>query len=390
MTTLMTLADLAINIGYFIGYGLAFLAVLTVIVFIHELGHFLVARWCGVHVSAFSIGFGREIFGFQDKHGTRWKFAWIPLGGYVKFMDDENPASAGAAKTVDEMTPEEREGSFHLKPLWQRAAVVVAGPVANFIFAIIVFAIMFMTLGVRATSPKVDSVMPDMPAAAAGIQAGDVIRSINGTTISSFADLQRFVGTSIGQPLQVVVDRGGQRVELQMTPIGKKFDDGMGGQATRGMIGIQRSTTPDSYVESWPGPLEALQLGIRDTTFIITSTLGYIRDIFVGRQDASQIGGLPHIAETTKQIIDISPERVPYLIAVISVTIGLINLFPIPLLDGGHLMFYAIEAVRRKPLSERTQDYAFRFGFALVIMLMLYANVYRGIPVIATWLERLG
>jgi len=390
MALMAILVEQVTAVGYFIFYALAFFAVLTVVVFVHELGHFLVARWCGVDIEAFSIGFGKEIGGFNDRHGTRWKFCWVPLGGYVKFMDDEDASSSGSGKSAEAMTEEQRAGAFHLKPIWQRAAVVAAGPIANFIFAILVFAIMFMTLGVRTTAPKVDKVLPDMPAAEAGIQAGDVIREINGTAIRSFMDLQRFVGTSLGQELKVTVDRNGQNVELIMTPRAQEFDDGMGGKAKRGMIGIQRAARPENYVERWPGPVEALWLGVKDTHFIIASTLGYIRDIFIGRQDTSQIGGLPHIAETTKQIIDISPQRIPYLIGAISVTIGLINLFPIPLLDGGHLMFYALEAVRRKPLGARTQEYAFRFGLALVVALMIYANVYRGIPVIATWFERLG
>ena len=369
---LAVLAEHATSIALFVFYTFAFVGVLTVVVFVHELGHFLVARWCGVSVSAFSIGFGRELFGFDDRYGTRWKFCWIPLGGYVKFMDDDDPSSATSADS-SQMTEEQKAGSFHLKPIWQRAAVVVAGPVANFIFAIVVFALMFMLLGVRATSPKVDKVMPDMPAAKAGLQPGDVIREINGTAITSFNDVQRFVGTSIEQPLNVVLDRGGQRVEVILTPVGQQMDDGLGGKMTRGMIGVQRSATPESYVISRPGPLEAIALGFRETGFVITSTLGYLRDIVVGRQDANQIGGVIRIAEATRQVVDIRPEMLPHFIALISVSIGLINLFPIPLLDGGHLMFYLIEAIRRRPLSEQTQEVAFRMGLAVVLALMAFA-----------------
>ncbi|MGF1649687.1 MAG: RIP metalloprotease [Hyphomicrobiaceae bacterium] len=359
--------------GAFLLYATAFLFVLTVVVFVHELGHFLVARWCGVKVDVFSIGFGREIFGFNDRYGTRWKFSWIPLGGYVKFMDDDDPTSSTAHKPAGQMTAQERAGSFHLKPLWQRASVVAAGPIANFIFAIVVFALMFWTFGERVTAPKVDAVVEGLPAAQAGIQAGDVVREINGAQIRSFNDLQRFVGTSIGQPLTVVVDRGGSLVTLQMTPVGREMDDGIGGKMTRGVIGIQRSATPESYVVNQPGPVEAIGLGVRETGFVITSTLGYLRDIVFGRQDAQQIGGVIRIAEATRQVVDLRPEMLPHFIALISVSIGLINLFPIPLLDGGHLMFYAIEAVRRRPLSERTQELAFRMGLAVVLALMAFA-----------------
>jgi len=359
--------------------------VLTVVVFVHELGHFLVARWCGVNVAAFSIGFGNEVFGFDDRYGTRWKFCWIPLGGYVKFADDGDPTS-GSAIDPSELTPEQRAGAFHLKPMWQRAAVVVAGPMANFIFAIVVFAVMFMTFGVRSTAPQVDGVMPDMPAAQAGIKAGDVIREINGSEVASFNDVQRAVSTSIGQAMSVVVERDGAMVTVQLTPVAKEVDDGIGGTVKRGMIGIQRSATPESYALHTPGPIEAIALGFRETGFVITSTLSYVRDIFIGRQDADQLGGLPHIAEATRQVVDIRPEILPHFIAMISVSIGLINLFPIPLLDGGHLMFYAIEALRRRPLSHEAQDYAFRAGFALVIMLMVYANVYNGWPILMKWI----
>lgn len=384
MSFLALLAEQFQSFGVVAVYVLAFLAVLTIVVFVHELGHFLVARWCGVTVSDFAIGFGREIFGFTDRHGTRWKFCWIPLGGYVKFMDDENAASAGG-RTVDEMTEEERAGAFHLKPIWQRSAVVAAGPIANFIFAIIVFALVFWIFGVRMTAPKIDEVVAGMPAAEAGLQAGDVIRKINGTEIRSFNDVQRFVGTSIEQPLDVTVDRGGEPVSVVLTPVGQAVPDGMGGEMIRGMIGVRRAATPESYVVDMPGPIEALGRGVTETGFVITATLGYVRDIFVGRQNASQIGGLPHIAEVTRRVIDISPERLPYLIAMISVAIGLMNLFPIPILDGGHLMFYAIEAIRRKPLSERTQDLAFRAGFAVLISIMIFANVINGWPIVAGW-----
>ena len=370
---LAVLAEQLNSAGLFLLYAAAFFGVLTIVVFVHELGHFLVARWCGVDVQAFSIGFGREIFGFDDRFGTRWKFCWIPLGGYVKFMDDDDPASATTLRDPETMTPAEKAGSFHQKPLWQRAAVVIAGPFANFIFAIIVFALMFMIFGVRATAPKVDSVMPGLPAAQAGLKPGDVIREINGSTITSFNDVQRFVGTSIGQPLNVVIERGGERIAVVLTPAPQEVDDGLGGKMIRGMIGVQRSASPESYVVSQPGPIEAIGLGFRETGFVITSTLGYLRDIVVGRQDASQIGGVIRIAEATRQVVDFRPEMLPHFIALISVSIGLINLFPIPLLDGGHLVFYAIEAVRRRPLSERTQEVAFRMGLAVVLALMAFA-----------------
>ena len=373
MLNFISLADLANNTTALAIAILAFLLVLSVVVFVHELGHFLVARWCGVNVQAFSIGFGKEIAGFYDRHGTRWRVAWIPLGGYVKFMDDEDATSAGASKSASEMSEKERKGAFHLKPLWQRAAVVVAGPMANFLFAIVVFAIMFSIFGIRKTEPRVGAVLPEKPAAVAGIKAGDLIREIDGQRIESFNDIQRAVRMRFDQPLTVVVERDGQRLPLTITPFKDSADDGLGGKMTRGLIGIRSSADPKSVVVSQPGPIEALGLGVQETGFVITTTLRYIRDIFVGRQDAQQIGGVVRIAEATRQVVNLRPEMLPQFIALISVSIGLINLFPIPLLDGGHLMFYAIEAVRRRPLSENMQEIAHRFGFAVVMALMVFA-----------------
>lgn len=381
ISSLQALAD---GVGGFAVAVAAFLFVLSVIVFVHELGHFLVARWCNVTVTTFSIGFGKEIFGFHDSKGTRWRIAWIPLGGYVKFLDDEDATSARSAG-MEGLSPEQLAGAFHNKPLWQRTAVVAAGPLANFLFAIVVFALMFFTMGVQSTVPRVDQVQPDSPAERAGIQVGDVIRSINDRPIESFNDVQRIVGTSPETNLSVVVDRGGARVALELKPELKEMPDGFGGTLRRPVIGIVRAVKPESYVTRWPGPLDAVQLGFRETGFIITSTLGFIGDVFRGRQDPGQIGGLPHVAEATNRIISVGIDRLPYLIAALSVSIGLINLFPIPLLDGGHLLFYAIEAVRRRPLSEKAQEFAFRIGLAVVLTLMVYANLWNGRHIIGNW-----
>lgn len=384
MTMIAALQNAAFGVGEVAIVVLAFVFVLSVIVFVHELGHFVVARWCGVHVTDFSIGFGKEIVGFHDSRGTRWRIAWIPLGGYVKFMDDQDPAS-GRSADASELTPEQRAGAFHLKPLWQRAAVVAAGPIANFIFAIVVFALMFWWFGITTTAPRVDQVQPDSPAAAAGIQSGDVIRAINGKPVSSFNEVQRIIGTSSGDPVTMVVSRGERQIDLVLTPVMTEMPDGLGGTMNRPVIGIVKSITPESYVVEWPGPIEAVGHGVAETQFVITSTLGFIRDIFRGRQDATQIGGLPHVAEATRRIVDVGIDRLPYLIAALSVSIGLINLFPIPLLDGGHLMFYALEAVRRRPLSEQTQEFAFRIGLVVVLALMLYANLWNGRHIIGNW-----
>lgn len=382
----MTLATLTASMGTTLFYLFSFVAVLTVVVFVHELGHFLVARWCGVKVTAFSIGFGKEIFGFVDRHGTRWRFAWIPLGGYVKFMDDANAASVPSGAPEQEMTPEERAGSFHHKPLWRRAAVVAAGPLANFLFSIVIFACMFSFIGQRTTIARVDEVVKNMPAEKAGFEKGDVIISIAGRDIKSFNDVLRMVSSSPDRELDVIVQRGEKQVALKVTPKPREMDDRIGGKVTRGLIGIRRSPGKDGYTHNKAGPLEAVMLGIKETEFIITSTLSYLGDVVTMRQKPDQLGGVIRIADVSGKVAGIGPEAFIHLIAVLSISVGLINLFPIPLLDGGHLLFYAIEAVRGRPLSDSSQEFGFKVGFALVLSLMVFAT-WNDRGVVARWLD---
>lgn len=382
-----TLANLTSSMGTTLFYLMSFVAVLTVVVFIHELGHFLVARWCGVKVSAFSIGFGREIFGFVDRHGTRWRFAWIPLGGYVKFMDDANAASVPSAVSKDSMSPAERDGSFHNKPLWQRAAVVAAGPLANFLFSIVIFACMFSFIGQRTTIARVDEVVKGMPADLAGFEKGDVILSIGGRTVNSFNDVLRLISSSPDRELPVTLLRGEQTLNVTVTPKSESVNDRIGGTITRGLIGIRRSPSgPEDYVHHRAGPLEAVMLGVKETEFIITSTLSYLADVVIMRQPPDQLGGIIRIADVSGKVAGVGPEAFIHLIAVLSISVGLINLFPIPLLDGGHLLFYAIEAVRGKPLSDSTQETGFKIGFALVLSLMVFAT-WNDRGVVARWLD---
>ena len=361
---------------------LPFLVVLTVVVFVHELGHFLVARWCGVGVRTFSIGFGKEIWGFNDKHGTRWRLAWIPLGGYVKFMDDDNAASVPTREAIKSMTPEQRAVSFHAKPVWKRAAVVAAGPIANFILAIFIFALWFGLFGIHSTEARIAEVVKDTPAAEAGFQPGDLITAIDNRQVESFEDGQKIVSTNVGSELAFTVDRDGQAVELKATPTLR--DQKVGSQTiSTVVIGIRRSA--EAKVQTrYPNPIEAVALGTDQTKFIITSTLGYLADVIGGRQKADQLGGPVRIGDLAAKVADKSLINLVYLIAFISVSVGLINLFPIPLLDGGHLLFYAIEAVRREPLSEGAQEMGFRIGFAVVIMLMIFAT-FNDLAVIRGW-----
>jgi len=357
----------------FLGYLLPFLFVLTVVVFVHEFGHFLVARWCGVAVKTFSIGFGPEIAGFTDRHGTRWRLSWIPLGGYVKFIDDENAASAGH-KSLEQLSPEDRKRSFQGKSLGQRAAVVAAGPIANFIFAILIFTAIFALFGERITAAKVDIVNPGSAAERAGFLPGDRVISIDGQTIGSFSEMQRIVGTSPDQPLHFVVDRGGKTVEITATPERKEITDHFGNTIRLGLLGIQRSASPDDWTLKRHDPVTAFGMAVKECYFVISRSLGYLYDVVTGREAADQLGGPIRIAQVSGQVATAGFVALLNLAAIISVSIGLLNLFPIPMLDGGHLLFYSIEAIRGRPLSESTQEIGFRIGLAFVLMLMIFAT----------------
>ena len=353
---------------------LGFLFVLTVVVFFHELGHFLVARWYGVKVLVFSIGFGPELFGFNDRYGTRWKVSAIPLGGYVKFFGDENAASVPDQAAIAAMSEADRKVSFVHQKVGPRAAIVVAGPVANFILAIVIFAAAAMIYGRQSTLPRVDTVQPNSAAAAAGFQPGDVVQSINGRSIRSFVDMQRIVSFSAGEPLVIIVERGGKQVTLKATPALQDEKDNFGNTHRMGVLGITRSLAADEVRFERVGFLTAVGMGFTETWALVDQTMTYIWRIFAGRASADQLGGPIMIAQMSGQVASVSFSLLVQFVAMISVSIGLLNLFPVPLLDGGHLLFYAIEAARGRPLSERAQEYGFRIGMALVLMLMVFAT----------------
>jgi regulator of sigma E protease len=357
-----------------IGYIIPFLFVLTIVVFFHELGHFLVARWNGVKVLTFSLGFGPEIIGFNDRHGTRWKISAIPLGGYVKFFGDESEASTPSSAALSGMTADERQGSFHHKRVGQRAAIVAAGPIANFILAIVIFTCLFTFFGKPSTSAKVDTVQVGSAAAAAGFQSGDVIKSIDGNAIGSFSDMQRIVGTKAGEQLSFSIQRGDSIVELKATPELKEVKDSFGNVHRLGVLGITRAAAAGEATTEKVNPAAALVLGVKETWFVVERTLSYIGGVFTGREAADQVGGPLRIAQISGQVATIGITALIHLAAVLSISIGLLNLFPVPLLDGGHLLFYAFEAVRGRPLSERAQEMGFRVGLGLVLMLMVFAT----------------
>jgi regulator of sigma E protease len=357
-----------------IGYVVPFLFVLTIVVFFHELGHFLIARWAGVKVLTFSLGFGPELAGFNDRFGTRWKISAIPLGGYVKFFGDESEASTPSSETLSNMTAEERAGSFHHKDVGRRAAIVAAGPIANFLLAIVIFTCLFTFFGKPSTTARVDKIEASSAAAAAGFQVGDIVTAIDKQAIGSFSDMQRVVSIHAGEPLNFTIKRGDSTLELKGTPELKEVKDAFGNAHRLGVLGITRQTSAGDVTTERVDPATALWLGVKETWFVVDRTLAYIGGIFTGREAADQVGGPLRIAQISGQVATIGLAALIHLAAVLSISIGLLNLFPVPLLDGGHLLFYAVEAVRGRPLSERAQEMGFRIGLGLVLMLMVFAT----------------
>jgi regulator of sigma E protease len=354
------------------GYIIPFLIVLTIVVFFHELGHFLVARWCGVAVKAFSVGFGPEIFGFTDRRGTRWKLSVIPLGGYVKFLGDMSEAGGTNRDALEGLSSAERKEAFVSKGVAARAAIVAAGPLANFVLAIVIFTAVFSTYGRQVTEARVDTVVAGSAAERAGFLPGDVVRSIDGVTIGNFADLQRIVGISADTALDVTVERGGDLLTLSATPERKEIEDQFGNKQRVGMLGISRATTADNvFTEHYSVPQAAL-LSVQETWFVIHRTMAFLGDLVLGRESADQLGGPIKIAQISGQVAELGFLPFINLAAFLSISIGLINLFPIPILDGGHLAFYLIEAIRGKPLPDHIQEMSFRVGFAALMLLMLF------------------
>ena len=351
-------------------YIVPFLIILTVLVFVHEFGHFLIARWNGVRVEVFSIGFGPELFGWWDRAGTRWKFSTIPLGGYVKMFGDSDASSGLPVPGLARLAPAEREVSFHYKRLGQRAAIVAAGPAANFLFAVAVLAILFTTYGQPFTPAEVGQVQPGSAAEQGGIQPGDVIRSLDGSTVHRFEDVQQIVRLNPGVPMSIVVSRDGQEQTLRVTPSQTELTDRFGNHYQIGLLGIARSGM--EYVKRDPATA-IIQAGA-ETWNLSVSTLKAIWQIIIGTRATDELGGPLRIAQMSGEVAQGGVVAVLWFMAVLSINLGLINLFPVPVLDGGHLLFYAAEALRGKPLGQRAQEYGFRIGLALVLTLMVFAT----------------
>ncbi len=347
-----------------------FLVVLTVLVFVHELGHYLIARRNGVRIEVFSIGFGPELFGWYDHAGTRWKFSAIPLGGYVKMFGDSDPSSTLGIARLGELTVAEQEVSFHHKRLLQRVAIVGGGPLANFVFAIIVLALLFATYGQPYTPAEVGQIQSGSAADKGGIKVGDTIVAIDGTTIDRFEDVQQIVRLNPGEPMSVVVRRDNQLVTLQVTPTRTEMTDRFGDKHEIGLLGISRSGV--EYVKR--NPVAAVGQAFGETWNLTTSTLQAMWQIVIGTRASDELGGPLRIAQMSGEVAQGGIVPLLLFMAVLSINLGLINLFPVPVLDGGHLLFYAAEAIRGKPLGQRAQEYGFRIGLALVLTLMVFAT----------------
>ena len=435
----------------FTDFIVPFLIVLSVLVFVHEFGHYIVARWCGVRVDKFSIGFGPEIYGFNDRAGTRWRISLIPLGGYVQMFGDTDPASAQKSDKVKEgeetrpMTNEEKKVAFFGKPVWQRAAIVFAGPAINFIFAILILVGLYVSVGKPVSPPVASAIMVEGAADNAGMQPHDRILAIDGKKIESFEDIQRQVAISLDRPIDVRVLRNGGEVTITVTPERQSLEDRFGFEHTRGMIGIMsadkgvsiesiqtidgRDVSTWSVEQKWEtlsglmgqsfliglptagengvqnlevnvlpalneigneelilsdvmgqeivtyGAVDAFGAAVKETWFIITGTLEAIGQIITGTRSATELGGIVRIGAIAGDAAQSGLMSLIAFTALLSINLGLINLFPIPLLDGGHLVFYAYEAVFGKQMPEKVMDYALRFGMVFLICLMAFANL---------------
>jgi regulator of sigma E protease len=351
-------------------YVVPFLVVLTVLVFVHELGHYLVARWNNVRIETFSIGFGPELFGWTDRVGTRWKVSAIPLGGYVKMFGDADPASMGSPEQLEQMTEAEKAVSFHHKRLMQRVAVVTAGPVANFVFTLVALAALFATVGQPFTPPQIGKVESGSAAAAGGLKPGDTIVRIDGNAIHRFEDIQQAVRLDDGQPLKITVQRDGKNLTLSITPRITTVTDRFGYKHRFPLLGIERQGV--TYVRR--NPVDAVWRSGEETGNLIGTTMTAVWQMIIGARPADEIGGPLRIAQMSGEVAQGGIVAMIWFMAVLSVNLGLINLFPIPVLDGGHLLFYVVEALRGRPLGARAQEYGFRLGLALVLTLMVFAT----------------
>lgn len=357
---------------WLLSYVIPFLAVLTVIVFVHEMGHYLVARWNGVAIQTFSVGFGPELIGWDDKHGTRWRISAIPLGGYVRFVGDMNAASVPDNEALAKVDPELAPRLFANKNVWQRIAVVAAGPIANVILTFVILYALLLGYGRYTIPPVIGEVVAASVAEAAGLEAGDTVVSVDGYAVHGFDDFQRFIATAPQRPVSIVVERDGADQTIELTPEAVEVQDRFGNNQRIGRIGVSRNVDQADVSLYRPGPIEAIGMTVEEIRFIVQRTGAFLGDFFVGRGDVEQLGGPVKVAKVSGEVATLGIIALINLTALLSLNIGIFNLLPVPMLDGGHLLYYLVEAVRGRPLSMKVQEIGFRFGFALVLALMVF------------------
>ena len=357
---------------WLLSYLVPFLVVLTVIVFVHEMGHYLVARWNGVAIHTFSVGFGRELVGWNDRHGTRWRISAIPLGGYVRFVGDMNPASVPDPEAAANVDPALAPRLFVNKNVWQRIAIVAAGPLANVLLTFLILYALLLGYGRYTIPPVISEVVSGSVAEAAGFLPGDEIVAVDGYAVRGFEDFQRYVATSPERPVVVDLVRSGAQRTLTLVPEAVEIEDRFGNDQRIGRIGVSRDVEETDVTLYRPGPVEAVGMTFEEIRFIVQRTAAFLGDFFVGRGDVEQLGGPVKVAKVSGEVATLGFIALINLMALLSLNIGIFNLLPVPMLDGGHLMYYFIEAARGRPLSMRIQEIGFRFGFALVLALMVF------------------
>jgi regulator of sigma E protease len=371
MAFLQALQTAASWVGWYI---LPFVAMMTAIVFFHELGHYLVGRWCGVKIDAFSLGFGPEIYARIDKQGTRWRLAAFPIGGYVKFHGDANAASAPDVEGVAAMAPEVRSQTLAGQPLANRAAIVAAGPLANFVLAVAIFTALFLVFGRAEQTPRIGGVEPGSPAAAAGFEIGDLVKAVNGRSIATFEDLQQETLLSTGLPMSFVVERAGAETRLTATPEIAVVDQGPLGKRRLGRLGLISSRSAADVRTERCGLPACVVWGTQELGFIIKATGAYVGGLIAGRETADNLSGPIGVGLIAGEMAKVSLWQLLSLAGLFSVSVGLMNLLPVPLLDGGHLLYFAFEALRGRPLSDRVQQLGFRIGIAFVAALVIFTT----------------
>lgn len=345
---------------------LAFVAVIGPLVFVHELGHYLVGRWCGVKAEAFSIGFGPEIAAWVDRRGTRWRIGALPLGGYVRFKGDMNAASQTDPAWL-QLPPSERAESFPAKPLWQRAVIVAAGPFINFLFAILILAAFAFAYGESRTPATAGVIERGSAAEAAGVRSGDRILSFNGRKVETYGDMVMYTRIRPAEPVDILLERQGRRIEIQTVIRAVEADDGFGHKVRVGRLGIGHVTPVVEPVSLWRAPIVAFER----TGEIIRTMVETLGQILGGGRSVKELGGPLKIAEVSGQAATMGLESFVFFMALISINLGFINLLPIPMLDGGHLLFYGVEAIQRRPVSPRVQEWAYRSGLAVLLAMMM-------------------